>query len=531
MDPNHPDWSRAPQNPPPVAPGGVGIPQAAPVQAPQRSGGGGGAIVWILAGLGCFGAIAVVVVLGVVAYFLSARQSEVAEADIYGPTDVPVEGVGGPYVPLPADPLGPAAPGEPERFRVPVTPAQPSRGPADAPITIVEFSDFQCPFCARANTTLEQVVAAYPGQVRIVFRNNPLPFHTDAMPAAQAGLEARLQRGDDGFWLMHDQFFRNPRALARADLERYAGEVGLDIARFRTALDSRAHTAAIEADQELARQLGARGTPNFFINGRQLTGAQPINSFSEIIDDELARARRLEASGVPRAAIYDTLIRDGRTTAAPREEARPAARGGDDDPDRLHRVPVGDSPQRGPDDALVTLVVFSDFQCPFCSRLVPTLDRLKEQYGNDLRIVFKHNPLPFHTDAMPAAQLTVEARRQGGDPAFWRAHDLLFENSRSLSAADLARYARRLGLDAAAARRAVAAETHAATVRADMALASEIGARGTPTSFINGKKLAGAQPFERFRELIDREREAAQALERAGTPRGRIYDTLMLDAH
>lgn len=501
---------------------------APPAQAPQKKSGGGVGLLLLLGGLGCFGLVAVVGAAGL-AFFL-VRSSDASEATPYGEAyggDAYGGYAGDPLAaptPLPAAPLDPS---EPERFRVPITAADPSRGPSDALVTIVEFGDFQCPFCARASQTLRELEGSYPGQVRIVWKHNPLAFHTDAMPAALVAMEARAQRGDPAFWQMHDRLFRDTRALSRGDLERYASEQGLDVARVRTAIDLRTHAASITAGQELAQQLGATGTPTFFINGRLLTGAQPITAFREIVDDELVRARQLEAAGTPRAAIYDTLTRNGRTSPAPREPVGGLGAAEPEDADRIHRVPVGDSPQRGPEDALVTIVAFSDFQCPFCARVTDTLDRIEAQYGRDVRIVFKHNPLPFHTDAMPAAQAAVEVQRERGDRAFWQMHDLLFENQRQLSTDDLVRHARRAGASGSGVRRALQRDAHRATVQADMDLAAQVGARGTPTFFINGKKLAGAQPYERFRDIVDRELATARALLAAGTPRSRIYDTVM----
>ena len=94
--------------------------------------------------------------------------------------------------------------------------------------------------------------------------------------------------------------------------------------------------------------------------------------------------------------------------------------------------PISRSPQRGPSDALVTIVIFSDFQCPFCGRVRTTLDRISQSYGQDVRMVFKHNPLPFHQNAMPAAEVSMEAYSQGGSTRFWQMHDMLFENQQSL---------------------------------------------------------------------------------------------------
>jgi protein-disulfide isomerase len=426
------------------------------------------------------------------------------------------------------DTTGAAAPAEaggPERFKIPVTAAQPSKGAPDALVTIVEFSDFQCPFCSRVEPTISQLLNDYKGKLRVVWRNNPLPFHQAAGPAAELAIEAFKQGGSEKFWATHKLLFDNQRALERPQLEQYAQQLGLDMAKVKAALDGHTHQASISEDQALSARVGARGTPAFFINGRFLSGAQPIENFKTIIDDEIARADKLVKAGVARNRIYAELTKGGLTAA---KAAEPGAAGNQPaqprrmpDPNAVYKVPVGDSAQKGPSDALVTIVEFSEFQCPFCSRVLPTTKQIVETYGRDVRIVFKHNPLPFHKDAGPASQLALEAHRQG---KFWEAHDLLFENQRALTREDLEKYAQQLGLNMAKVRAALDGETYKAAIEADQTLARSLGASGTPSFFINGRNLRGAQPFEAFKAVIDEELAKAKALVAAGTPRARVYE-------
>ena len=161
-----------------------------------------------------------------------------------------------------------------ERKRVPLAGA--AKGSIHAPITIVEFSDFQCPYSGRVTVTIDQIFAEYLGQIRIYFRHAPLPFHVDAPLAAEAALAAEAE---GKLWEMHDKLFASQRNLTREDLEEYASELGLDMTRFRRALDTRAYKSRVEQDLAAAEQFGAKGTPVFFINGRMLTGAQPIGAF------------------------------------------------------------------------------------------------------------------------------------------------------------------------------------------------------------------------------------------------------------
>jgi protein-disulfide isomerase len=160
----------------------------------------------------------------------------------------------------------------------------PSRGPDSAPITLVEFSDFQCPFCSRAVGTVEQVMKAYPDKVRLVFRQFPLEMHKDAPKAAEAALCANEQ---GKFWEYHDTLFQNQQALSVDDLKKHAGAVSLDAKKFGECLDSGKMAATVKADFEAGSKVGVTGTPAFFINGVMLSGAQPFEEFKKVIDEEL----------------------------------------------------------------------------------------------------------------------------------------------------------------------------------------------------------------------------------------------------
>jgi protein-disulfide isomerase len=175
---------------------------------------------------------------------------------------------------------------EPSRAAVSVPADAPSRGPADAPVTIVEFSDFQCPFCFRVNATLAQLFVHYGDRVRLVFRDYPLPIHADAPKAHEAG---RCAAEQGKFWPMHDRMFADQTALGVEGLKRSAAAIGLDRARFDACLDAGKHAAAVQKDLAEGQSYGVTGTPAFFVNGRMISGAQPFAQFARIIDDELQR--------------------------------------------------------------------------------------------------------------------------------------------------------------------------------------------------------------------------------------------------
>ncbi|HWB79277.1 MAG TPA: DsbA family protein [Nannocystaceae bacterium] len=210
-------------------------------------------------------------------------------------------------VPKPTTPPVKPVAGRPdpaERYVVAIGDSQ-ARGPADARVTVVVFSDFQCPFCERVQTTLKDLQAAYPKDVRVVAKHLPLAMHPNAMGAALAA-EAAGKQGK--FWELHDKLYENRSVLGEADVERYAKELGLDMARFKKDRDSAAVKALVDADVKQAADVGARGTPSFFINGRFLSGAQPLESFKTLVDTEIAKADELIARGVSRAGVYDELM-------------------------------------------------------------------------------------------------------------------------------------------------------------------------------------------------------------------------------
>jgi len=389
------------------------------------------------------------------------------------------------------------------------------RGSDKAKVTIVEFSDFQCPFSKRASGVIEEVLAAYPGTVRHVFRHNPLSFHKDAFLAAEAALAAGAQ---GRFWEMQSKLYANPKALKLKDLLRYAAELELDMQRFERELETHTYRERIEADQKLATRLGARGTPGFFVNGERVAGAQPVAKFKEIIGRELTAVDALLKAGAPLAAVYPKRVKANYAPAKPRSRRKPPAKD-----DAVYKVPVGESPAKGPADALVTIVTFSEFECPYCGRFAPTLEALLKEYPNDVRIVFKHNPLSFHKRAMPAAEATMAAHAQG---KFWEMHDRLFANRKSLGRNDLEAHAEVLGLDMKRFRHDLDQRAWQGAVTADQALAKRIGARGTPHSFVNGRRVRGAKPLAAFKKEVDRALKEAQALVDSGVPRSQVYERL-----
>ncbi|MFO1519032.1 MAG: DsbA family protein [bacterium] len=171
-----------------------------------------------------------------------------------------------------------------EQIKHPVavsTDGSPTQGPDNAPITIIEFSDFQCPFCKRAVPTMKQLMKDYDGKIRWVFRQHPLAFHTNARSAAKASLAAHEQ---GKFWEMHDALMENQQDLSEESIRKIAKQIGLKMAPFEKAWKSDQFEAQIKKDTQFAEENGATGTPSFFINGVLVKGARPMEDFKGVID-------------------------------------------------------------------------------------------------------------------------------------------------------------------------------------------------------------------------------------------------------
>jgi protein-disulfide isomerase len=296
--------------------------------------------------------------------------------------------------------------------------------------------------------------------VKVVFKHNPLPMHPNAPLAHEAAVEAGRQ---GKFWEMHDLLFAN-QWLDRASLVSNAQQLGLDVRTFTRALDDRTHRGVVERDMAEARALGLNSTPTLLVNGRRMVG-------------------------VPKAAALVATIRSilsGGTGAVT----------GDVAPDSFD---LAGAPARGAADAPVTIVEFSDFQCGFCARASGTISRLLEEFPGKIRWVFKNYPLDFHQDAPRAHRAALAAHEQG---KFWEMHDLIFANQRAIGQDDLLKHAAALKLDADRMARDMSGTAAQTLIDRDLAEGSKVGVDGTPTFFVNGKRIVGAARYETMAEAV-----------------------------
>lgn len=499
---------------------------------------------------------------------------------------------------------------DPPVYQIPVD-GSPVLGPRNAPVTIVVYSDFQCPYSARANPELSRLVKEFSDQVRLVFRHYPLPGHQNAEQAAEA---AALAHDQGKFWQYHNLLFANQHKLETQDLYEYARQLELDMSKFEAGMVNRKHRASIVGDVESGKKLGVRGTPAIYINGKPRR-TRTANYFVELmpyIQNELTtdtgnESRRslapkpgvlAEIGGVkitetdlPRNELYrleealyylkleqtkkllenrllsleaesrrisvDSLFRaeigmvtdmqevdaqyrvfQGYVKNNPRLMALAEHEREADilrllevrvDPkltfkeqvyskltgiveglriDRLKPVLVAKlmrkygatiqvkppdkptyqidtigHPSLGPENAPITIVMFSDFQCPYSQKVMPTIYEVLERYPGELRLVFRHFPLRIHARAHLAHEAAECAHEQG---VFWQYHDHLFAYQDALAKDDLRKHANDTGMDTIRFNGCLDSRRFEEKVRRDVHEARTYHVNSTPSFFVNG---------------------------------------------
>ncbi|MGH7295343.1 MAG: DsbA family protein, partial [Polyangiaceae bacterium] len=205
---------------------------------------------------------------------------------------------------------------------VPISSKDPMWGNRNAPVTIVQYSDFQCPYCSRVEPTMDQVKTTYgPDKVRVVWKNNPLPFHQNAKPAAEAAQGVFALAGNDAFWKFHGTAFNNQSALGTDSYVKWAQEAGVkDIAAYKAGLETHKWADKVDADLNSGKAAGVQGTPAFFVNGVFINGAQPFDNFKKTIDQELSKAQAKLAAGTPRSRIYVEMSKENKKNAPPAKD-------------------------------------------------------------------------------------------------------------------------------------------------------------------------------------------------------------------
>ncbi len=361
-------------------------------------------------------------------------------------------------------------------WKVTVSAEDATLGPADAPATVVLFTSFGCPTCTPFKDTPKTLAQKYGDKVRVVFKHKVVPAqHPDAIQASVAALAAKRQ---GNFWEYHDKLMET-QALDAASLEQHASALGLDLAKFKADLADPKLRGQTLVDSLLASEVAAHSMPNLLVNGVRMMGEKSEANLTTLLDAQLAAAEKAIAGGEAAKGWYDRRVATGKSF--PQVE-----------PQKNVFSDVGTS-MLGKKDAPITVTVFEDFECPFCSQVGPNLKAFHYNNPDTVRILFKHTPLrDIHPSAQLASEAACEAEAQG---KFWEYHDLLFQNQKALDRASLEQYATQVGLDLAAFKAALDSGKHKGTIEAQLAEAGRAGVGGTPTVFVNGQKYQGPRGY------------------------------------
>jgi protein-disulfide isomerase len=367
----------------------------------------------------------------------------------------------------------------------------PARGPRDALVTVELFCNFAHVACTQSERVLHDLADRHPGSLRVVYHQVVLPFR-DSQTIAEATLEAWHQ---GRFLELADLAAAAAAPLRARDLDAIAARAGLDLDALHRALADHRHAAAVERDGLLRDRLGI---PTFALlwNGVPQSPDLTADGFERAYAQAAERARTLLAEGVPAERLFSSLRAD-----AARARAREAVAGVDAAAQRT-RIPTRGAPARGAADPDVVVVLFSDFECPFCRRAAENVGRLVALYPERVRLVWKHLPVSFHPIARAAADLGACAALQG---RFWELHDAIFAPGSRFFGAELERIAERAGVDLPRARADLASGRCAARVDEDMADARAAAVEAAPTVFVNGLRLTGAQGLGALRAVLEAE--------------------------
>jgi protein-disulfide isomerase len=344
---------------------------------------------------------------------------------------------------------------------------QTSRGSASATITILVFSDFESFTCARTASVLAGLLKDND-DIRIIFKHAPAYTNPNSFLAHEAALAAAAQ---GKFWEMHNLLFGHQTKLGRVDLLDYAKHLGLDAARFQQALDNHTYRSIIERDLAEAKALGVTTTPTLFVNGRRLVGPQGYASLGAVIDS------------LPAGMPQDRRVQKEIVAVGPAQAINL---------DHANTIGLSTAP--------LSLVEFSDFECPVCAQVAPVLQQLAAAYPTRIRFSFKHYPLPMHQNAALAHEAALAAGDQG---KFWEMHDLLFVDQDNLKRDDLIAKAEKLKLDMHRFVTDLDSHRFKSVVDADRQEGSRLGVDGTPFFFLNGHAMSGGVGLNDFKSVID----------------------------
>ncbi len=401
-----------------------------------------------------------------------------------------------------------------EIYRVTIG-SSPVIGNRNAPVTIINFSDFECPFSKRVFEMMERILKQRGDDIAYVYKHFPLAPHHQARRAAKAAIAADRQ---GKFLEMHRLLFENNQAINEENIFLWAEKIGLDKERFERDFKGPDSDRLLQEDIVEGNIFGVRGTPTLFINGRRLSGAN-LSQIERTITEEINHGKELQKKGAK--DIYAEIVKNGRSRYTPPKRPMPVI---PKDIYAVERPPH--APLWGPPDAPITLILFADLECPFSARFYAILEELKTEFEGKLRISFVHLPLKLHRYAVPASRATIAAGRQ---EKFWEFLGRLFADQPNWKKEDsnfdqyLDTLIQAFHLDGARLRKDMDDPRTMEIIHHDLALADTLGIRGTPGIFINGRYASGAFPKESFQAVIREEMERARPYLEKGLKGDALY--------
>ena len=352
------------------------------------------------------------------------------------------------------------------------TPAQSAvTTPVAAPLSVVVFSDFACPYSAQLFFALEKYERQNPGKLHVTYKQSPLDIHPEAPLAHRAALAAARQGRFDA---MAELLYANQKLQDLPALTAYAHQLHLDMGRFRKDMDSSGVAEQLAADLDESRAFGIDSTPTMYLGGKAVIGEQT----DETLAAAIATASGLVALRTAAPSVSETAVLEPAVLA-----------------DLVHAP----SAERGNASAPLTIVEFTDFQCPYCKAAVQPMEQFLAAHERDVRWVLRSFPLDFHPDSELANEAALAAGEQG---KFWQMHDLLFAHQDALKLPSLRIYAEELHLDMNAFDQALATRRLAGQIAADRALGTRVGVEGTPTFIIDGQSTSGAKSVAELEQLL-----------------------------
>jgi protein-disulfide isomerase len=396
--------------------------------------------------------------------------------------------------PFPQDALAP----------VPVESGHPLWGGRDAFVTATVFADLECPHSVLLVRELLRLKGKLGDRLRLHYRHRPLSQHAEGLAAARALSEIHLTRGEQAFWQALTAIVRRGEALEPGALPALLGPAGF--AGFPLASPLARAEGVLVDDAGLSTRLYVRETPTLFVNGQRAAGEVPPPVLEQLVERERRQAFLLLAAGTPPSDVYGARTRKNLLNL------------GEDPPQRTC-LPLDDAPVIGPDAALVTIVEFSELECDACRQGESALRSVTKAHPSEIRLVWKHFPLPQHQRARLAAGVALAARKLGGDRAFFNVTRALFDQKSNLDDEALSRAATAAGVDADAVLREAKKLVHERRIELDVKAADDLGITGAPTYFINGHRVSGALPESELKQLVERELALARRV-RAQTHAG-----------